>query len=197
VTVGASYRNLVLQLSQLELPVFIFGGVAEDVLFEGSLDRPHADLDVLLPRVQLPERLEQMRGVGFPSFDVYYEPLPGRPLVLGATAGDLSLEFGVVDEDTSGFYFVAGDSDGTVQRVDITGDLFSYPPVTVDGAAVHVASPLALYQMRDAFMRLGTFGAPREKDIVAQRRLREDFLENTDVGVLTPRMTELVDVEPV
>ena len=195
VAMAASYRDLVRQLSALEPPAYIFGGVAEDVLFEGVLDRSHGDLDVLLPRKALPERIAQMQRLGFPSLEVYYEPLPGRSLVLGCSSGDLHVEFGIVDEDASGLYFVAGAPDGTLQRVEITGDLFGHPPVIVDGLAVHVASPLGLYQMREAFMRLGTFGPPREKDIVAQGRLREDFLERADEGALAPRMGPFVDVE--
>ena len=186
-----SYRDLVLRLSELEPALYLFGGVAEDVLLEGSLDRPHGDLDVLVRRSELHDRMEQVQHMGFTRLEVYYEPLPGRPLVLGGSSSGFTLEFGIVDEDASGFYFVAGASEGGLQRVELSGDLFSSPPVMLDGTAVHIASPLALYQIRDAFMQLGTFGAPRERDITIQARLREHLRQQGNLDALSPSMFPL------
>ena len=188
-----SYRDLVLRLSELEPALYLFGGVAEDVLLEGSLDRPHGDLDVLVRRSELHDRMEQVQHLGFTRLEVYYEPLPGRPLVLGGTSSGLNLEFGIVDEDASGFYFVAGATEGGLQRVELTGDLFSSPPVMLEGTAVHIVSPLALYQVRDAFMRLGTFGVPREKDITIQARLREHLREHGTPNAMSPSLFPFTD----
>jgi hypothetical protein len=177
-----SYRDLVLRLSELEPALYLFGGVAEDVLLEGSLDRPHGDLDVLVRRSELHDRMEQVQHLGFTRLEVYYEPLPGRPLVLGGTSSGLNLEFGI-----------AGATEGGLQRVEVTGDLFSSPPVMLEGTAVHIVSPLALYQVRDAFMRLGTFGVPREKDITIQARLREHLREHGTPNAMSPSLFPFTD----
>jgi len=163
-------------------------------VLDDALDRSHGDVDVLVRRSELPLRVEQARSLGF-ALAVYYEPLPGRPLILGGSSAGYDLELGVVDEDPSGFYFVAGDSEGNLQRVDVSADLLSYAPVLVDGAAVHVVSPLGLHQIRAAFQRLGTFGALREKDIVTQERLTR-LLEEEGTDVSAPQMRRLTDVEP-
>lgn len=194
--VDANYRDLIERVSVLQPPMHIFGGVAEDVLLDGSLDRPPGDLDVVVRRMELAERVEQARTLGFVSLEVYYEPLPGRPLVMGGTSDGLRLEFGIIDEDTSGFYFVAGTPDGRLQRIELTDELFTHPSVEIDGTAVHVVSPLALYQMRDAFIRLGTFGASREKDVTVQARIREQLLEEDDPDVLAPAMSPFTPLEP-
>jgi hypothetical protein len=113
----------------------------------------------------------------------------------GRDFGRSKIELGIVDEDECGFYFVAGTLDGDLQRVDLTDDLFSHPPVVIDGLAVHVVSPLALYQMRDAFIRLGTFGAPRDKDVTVQAKIREHLLEDGDLVNLAPAMSPFVQME--
>ena len=115
---------------------------------------------------------------------------------MGGISDGLRLEFGIVDEDTAGFYFVAGKPDGELQRVELTDELFTHPSVEIDGTAVHVVSPLAPYQIRDAFIRLGTFGAPREKDVTVQARIREQLLEEDDPDVLAPAMSPFTPLEP-
>lgn len=185
-----TYLELIGRLAALRPPLYVFGGVAEDAVLDATLSLPHADLDVLVQRDELAERLLQAESLGFGSIAPHYEPLPGRPLVLGGSADGLDLELGVVDRDAVGFYFVTGSPDGRLRRVDVTDDLFDHPPLEIDGTTVHVVSPLGLYQMRDAFIRLGTFGSPRDRDVTRQSRLRE-LLGDVEEEELAPRVTPL------
>src|SRR3954453_1516560 len=101
-TPSASYLPLIEQLASLDPPVFVFGGIAEDALLDGSMTRPHGDVDVLVARRTLDLHLEQLGSLGFSDFDVFFESPPGIPLVLGAANGGLSVELGVFDELASG-----------------------------------------------------------------------------------------------
>jgi hypothetical protein len=185
-----SYFELIQRVSRLHPPWYVFGGVAEDAVLDASLRSPHADLDVLVSRNELSERMVQAESVGFGSLSTYYEPLPGLPLVVGGSSGGLGLEFGIADRDAAGYFFIAGSSDGRLHRIDVTDELFGHPPIVIEGVKLHVVSPLALYQMRDAFMRLGTFGPPRDKDVARQSRLR-DLLRDVDGWRLEARVTPL------
>ena len=83
---AADYMPLLGELASLEPPLFLFGGVAEEVLLDRAVNPLHGDVDVLIPRDQFELRTEQLGKLGFRDFAVFYEPLPGRPLVPGALA---------------------------------------------------------------------------------------------------------------
>lgn len=169
--IGSGYTDLIGRLSTLDPPMFVFGGFAEEALLEGTLQRPHGDVDVIVRRNELDARLRQVEELGFAPLGVYYEPRPGLPLVMGGSGNGLNLELGIVDEGTSGFYFVTGDADGEPHRFDLTDDLFLHPPLTIEATTIHVASPRALFQIREAFAKAETFGPLRTTDVEVLTRL--------------------------
>ena len=82
-----------------------------------------------------------------------------------------------------------------LHRIAVTDDLFRCPPVEIEQTVVQTVSPLALYQIREAFVRLGTFGPPREKDITVQAQIKSRFFDDQDPGVLAPPIRPLVPDE--
>ena len=94
----AGYLALIDRLTTVRPPVFVFGGYAEDALLAGRTTRPHGDVDVLVGRVDLAEHLERFAEWGFPSFEIYFEVVPGSPLVYHAASDGIELELGVYDE---------------------------------------------------------------------------------------------------
>lgn len=186
----ASYLPIVQRLAILEPFVFVFGGIAEDAILDGSITRPHGDVDVLVGRATLDLHLAQLGAIGFAHFEVYFEPQPGRPLVLGGEHDGLSLELGVFDELEPGIAsFVLPVEPGLV-RVSLPDDALRHPVAAIDGVPIRTVSPLALYQLREAFIRTGVFGPPRDKDRAAQARLRQKLLVDLPERDLSPRMRD-------
>jgi len=188
----ADYMPLLGELASLEPGLFVFGGIAEEVLLDRELSASHGDVDVLIPRDQLELRTEQLGELGFRDFAVYYEPLPGRPLVLGSSRGEVALELNLVDRDESGRPFFAVETDGGPVAISVPQDLFDWPPTIIDGVSIHTLSPLALIQIRAGLTATGVFGPPRPgKDQARQARLVEAFFPDRDEGSLMPRIAAI------
>jgi hypothetical protein len=62
--------ELIARLMDLEPPLYLFGGYAEDALLYGRTSRPHNDVDILVWADELSLRLEQARSIGFTDFEV-------------------------------------------------------------------------------------------------------------------------------
>jgi hypothetical protein len=186
-----TYLPLVGQLALLEPPVFVFGGFAEDAILDRSITRPHGDVDVLVARATLEQHLEQLGRLGFTKFEILFESQPGRPLVLGAAHRGLSVELGVFDELEPGIPSFVLPLQGGPARVTLPAGTLSFPVASIDGIPIRTISPLGLYQLREAFLRTGAFGPERDKDRMAQARLRVLLLANLTEADLSPR------IEPV
>jgi len=186
-----TYEALVRAVFDLDPPLFIFGGFAEDVLLNGRVARPHSDLDVLINRDETDVRFEQFAALGFTGFEVWHMPRPGLPLVYHATRNGIDLEPSVFERDHAGSSFILEDSDGALNRVSLPEDTFNYPPVPVAGLHYRILSPLCLYQIRAAIAILGVFGPLREKDIATQHLLRSRFLYDLAESELLPRIAPL------
>lgn len=188
----ADYMPLLRELASLEPPLFVFGGIAEEVLLDRALSPAHGDVDVLTTRDQLELRVTQLGELGFRDFVVYYEPLPGRPLVLGSSRGDLALELNLADRDETGNpFFVVATEDGPV-AIWVTQDLFDWPPTIIDGVPIRTLSPLALVQVRAGLTATGVFGPPRPgKDEAHQARLIQAFFPDRDESSLMPRISAI------
>ena len=183
-----NYLPLIEQLASLEPPVFVFGGIAEDAVLDGSITRPHGDVDVLVARASLERHLGQFGALGYAGFDVLFESSPGVPLVLGATHRGLNLELGVFDElEPGSASFVLPVEAGAV-RITLPADTLTFPVGRLDGVPIRTISPLALYQLRQAFISTGAFGPARDKDRAAQTRLRGQLLGNAAEADLSPRI---------
>lgn len=182
----SGYLEVIKEMEALDPPLFVFGGVAEDALLDHGLSRPHSDIDVMVLREELSERLGQCRTLGFDGFEVYYEPIPDKPLVLGGHSGNLNLELGILDRDERGHYFTVAGRTGDLYRIYLPDDLFSYPATLIEDIPVRTLSPLALYQIRSGLDITGTFGGLRPKDVAPQRRLRTVFLAGRAEDALRP-----------
>ena len=87
-----AYRPLFEALMTFEPPVYLFGGFAEDALLHRSVVRPHEDVDVLVSRGALERQLENARSIGFAFDEVRFQPIEGKPVVIGTTDGSVNLE---------------------------------------------------------------------------------------------------------
>jgi hypothetical protein len=185
------YDSLVRAVLALEPPLFVFGGFAEDVLFNGRVARPHSDLDVLIYRDEVAARFDQFATLGFTEFEVWWESQPGLPLVYHAARDGIDLEPSVFERDGPDTWFVLQDLAGRFNRIYLPEDTFDYPPIPSDGIDWRIVSPLCLYQIRAAIETLGVFGSLREKDGAAQRILRTRFLGDLEESELLPRIVSL------
>ncbi len=75
---------IVAELCAIDPPVWVFGGIAEEALLEGSVIREHGDIDLLVNRNALSRYIERFEAIGYASPQVYFEVVSGQPLVLGA-----------------------------------------------------------------------------------------------------------------
>jgi hypothetical protein len=182
----AAQLDLIARLTVLDPPVFLFGGYAEDAILHGSVSRPHDDVDVFVWFDDLPMRIEQVRDLGFDTIESRFEPSPGRPLVVGASRGDLQLELCVGDRSDGRAYFELP-GDGGVDRVWMPDDLVTYPAQRLDDLVVSTISPLALYQVRIALAEV--FGGFRQKDKLSHAALRDRFFPTTNGADLAPPIT--------
>jgi len=190
----ADYLPLLRELTALDPPVFVFGSVAEAVLLDGKLNRSHGDVDLLVPRDELERKQRQLHELGFERFDVYYEPRPGRPLVLGSSRGELSLELNAVDYDEAGSPYFAVDAGSGPVGIFVPPDMFDWPPTPVSGVQVRTVSPLALIQIRAGLEATAVFGPSRpQKDRPRQRRLLEKYFPGRDPDSLRPDIVRLAE----
>jgi hypothetical protein len=180
------YLALIDRLTTVQPPVFVFGGFAEDALLAGRTTRPHDDVDVLVGRADLVEHLRWFGDCGFPDFEIYFEVVPGSPLVYHSALDGIELELGVFDELVPGRPSFVVPADGQLTRVTLSHDSFSHPLSRIDGVPIRTISPIALYQMRAALMRTGAFGPARPKDELAQAQLRTRLLSNHRAEDLEP-----------
>lgn len=188
------YLPLLRQLMSLNPPAFVFGSIAEMVLLDGQLDRSHGDLDLVVPRDQLEPKLDELGEFGFADFVVYYEPRPGRPLILGSSSGDLAMELNLLDHDATGRPYFAVRTDAGPVAVSLPGDMLDWPPTTVEGVEIRTVSPLALIQIRAGITATEVFGAPRPgKDASRQARLIEAFFPNVDERSLAPEIFAIAE----
>ncbi len=66
----------VAELCEFDPPVWVFGGIAEEALLEGSVSRDHGDIDVLVDRKALRTHIESFEAIGYPALRVYLEVVP-------------------------------------------------------------------------------------------------------------------------
>jgi hypothetical protein len=193
--VKQSYLEVIKAMAELDPPLFVFGGIAEDALLDRKLSRPHGDIDIMVLRDELSQGQKQCEHLGFSDLEVYYEPIGGRPLVLGGQEGGLNLELGLCDRDGEGYYFTVIDEAGDLCNIYPPSDMFAYPATVMEGTPIQTISPLALYQIRAGLGFTKSFGALRPKDIAAQRRLRTTFLADQAEAALRPRIEKLSSAE--
>ena len=143
---------------------------------EGSVSREHGDIDVLVDRKALSAHTASLEAIGYSAPQVYFEVVQGQPLVLGTDRDGMPVELGIYDEIEPGVAsFVLPTASG-LTRFDLPHDTLHHPITEIGGASVRTVSPLALFHLREAFIRSGVFGPPRDKDIATQAALRDRLL---------------------
>jgi hypothetical protein len=191
--------DLLARMAALDPPPRIIGGYAEDALVGEGVSREHEDVDWLLPRAELPMRLEQAGRLGFTAFETWGESAPGEPFYLTSQQGDLSIDVGVCNEvdgehviDIHRLMFeIDGAEAPAGYRVHLPADTFDQAPVELEGVRVWPVSPLCLYQMRVGIAARGAFGELNEKQRRSLRRLKEACFPDRTDEELVPRITEL------
>ena len=199
VTVAGAQLELLRRMAALDPPPCLMGGYAEDALIAGTVTRPHADLDWIFPRRELPLRLSQARELGFGEFETWGEAAPGEPFYLYGENGELKLDLGVADEQGGRAHLrihkLAFDIDGREApagyRLLLPRDTFEHPPVEIDGVAVRTASPLALYQLRIGIASRGSFGQLSARQRESARSLKNTFFPHSSDVDLEPRIESL------
>ena len=123
------------------------------------------------------------------------EAAPGEPFYLSGRNGDLSIDIGVSDDDARGrkvlrVHSIAFQIDGgpapVGYQVVLPADTFAHSPATLEGITVHVASPLALYQIRVGIASQGSFGPLSERHRASSERLRELLLDGRPEADVAP-----------
>jgi hypothetical protein len=192
-TIGSSFMSpvawlpIVAELCALDPPVWVFGGIAEEALLEGSVTREHGDIDLLVDRDALSRHVAGFEAIGYPSLQTYFEVVSGQPLVLGAERDGVPLEVGIYDEMEPGVASFVLPTEEGLTRFILPDDTLKHPVIEIDGTAVRTVSPLALYHLREAFILTGVFGPPRDKDAAIQARLKDTFLSDATEDVLRLR----------
>jgi hypothetical protein len=186
-------------MAEFDSPPFVFGGYAEDALLAGTVTREHLDVDWLVPRRELELRLEQAQALGFAKFETWGESAPGEPFYLFSKNGDLSIDIGISDEADGQLHGriwkLAFEIDGRPApagyQFELPSDTYAYPAASLDGIAVRVVSPLALYQLRAAIAAKGSFGPLSERQQESLDSLRETFFPEVGEDELAPRIKPL------
>ena len=187
-------------MAALDPAPFFMGGYAEDALLAGGVTRPHEDLDWVLPRAELPVRLAQANELGFSGFETWGESAPGEPFYLFAQNGDLRLDLGVSDGTKTRplmkvhrlVFEVDGREAPAGYPVRLPSDMYSYPPVEIEGITIRTISPLALYQIRLGIAQQGSFGPLSERQLSSMRQLRERFFSHHPERELDPGVEPMV-----
>jgi hypothetical protein len=195
----ARQLDLLRRMSEFDPPPCVWGGYAEDALLAGTVTRPHLDVDWLLPRPELELRLEQARELGFADFETWGEAAPGEPFYLFGSNGELNIDLAVSDEadgrQLARIWKIAFQIDGAEApagyQFALPADTYTHPPALLDGITVHVASPLALYQIRAGIASHGSFGPLSPSQQASLQELREKFFPNSTEAQLTPQTEPL------
>jgi hypothetical protein len=191
--------DLLRRMSELDPSPCVWGGYAEDALLAGTVTRAHLDVDWLLPRRELELRLEQARELGFTDFETWGEAAPGEPFYLFGSNGELNIDLAVSDEadgrQLARIWKIAFEIDGVEApagyQFALPDDTYTYPPAMLEGIRVHVASPLALYQIRAGIAARGSFGPLSPSQQASLQKLRETFFPHRTEAQLTPQAEPL------
>ena len=130
---GAEYLPLIRSLMELDAPIRIFGGFAEDALLGGRIRRPHDDVDVMIARDALDRGLRMFEELGFEPPEIRFEPTAGSPLVMGTVREGLNLELSVIDIAEAGTPSFTLPGEHGLVRVLLPPDTWSWPPCETRG----------------------------------------------------------------
>lgn len=132
----------------------------------------------MVNRNALSRHLAGFEAIGYPSLQAYFEVVSGQPLVLGAERDGMPLEIGIYDEMESGVASFVLPTEEGLRRFILPDEHAQLHVTEIDGTSVRTVSPLALYQLREAFILTGVFGSPRDKDVAMQARLKDNLLSD-------------------
>lgn len=171
------------ELMALQPPRVLFGGWAEDALLHGRPNRPHDDIDLLVPLPELDDLLVQVEALGFGDTRVKFQVEDGKPIVVAAYRDGIELELIVHQVDDEGREFLDLPVGHELVRFWFPPDAFGHS-AKIGALAVRTLAPLALYQVRQ--FAKDVFGGFRDKDRVAQAALKKRYFADVPESRLRP-----------
>ena len=187
------YEGLLKQVAGAAPRVFIMGGIAEEALLFGRVERLHKDLDLLARDDELGQLLEQLAALGLGRFEAVLADSDGRPRLLSGQAGPIEIEIYVASPAPGGGYQFEVPPQGPAGRLRLfaPADTFQYPATTIAGITIQTVSPLALCWMRAASAQTRNAGVKQASDLARLAQLRQAFLAGYDEAELKPRIEEI------
>lgn len=181
-------RELINTIAGLRPPVFIMGGLAEDMLLGQGLDQlqPHKDLDLLVRRDELERFRAQLAAAGVAEWEVVLGDRSGQPLMLSGHApledngptGGLEVEAYIAAPEPDGGYSIEVPPQGPAGRLRLflPPDTFEFPVTPLNGLSFQTVSPLALALLRAASAQTRHTGEKRARDLAVLAQLRQRYL---------------------
>lgn len=181
-------RGLLLRMASLTPRLFVMGGFAEDALLYSRIREESRDLDVLVPKSQVPLSFEQLQGMGLMHQALNSQDEPGPWLFTGAP-GIPPVEVWMCEPEGHGYRFaVYGSAPDERSAIRLPEDCFGYPAVYMEGLKIQTVSPLTLCHLRavSAVTRHCHLPESRAKDMAVVEKLRGQFLSDIPEGALAP-----------
>jgi hypothetical protein len=89
------------------------------------------------------------------------------------------------------YFDIDGEKPVVGYQVQLPSDLYTHPPVAIEGIMIRTASPLALYQIRAGIASKGSFGPSSEHQLRSMAQLREKFFPDRSEAEFIPRIEPL------
>jgi hypothetical protein len=174
--------ELIKKLSKLNVPVYIAGGYACELLlqendgkFDGEFSAPHKDVDVVIKRDEQDVIKEKLN-----EFDLKIkekielgQDVPFK-LYLKNTTG-IQADFGLIDTDSiTGEPYITVLGDNQSHKVYFSSDMLEGKQVTFNDVSIKVISPRSLIQSLIFYPQIGR-GTLREKDTKRANELLQKF----------------------
>lgn len=169
-----------------ELPLYVYGGFANDALPSGKSERPHGDIDAFIKQADTATVVEALQKQGFEV--VNHGSVAGGPQKLTAKKQDVKIDISVVmvEEGGKAPYIDVKNLKGDSYRVFYDADMFNYPEQQLNDHAIRVISPRAMLQVLQTISILKN--TTRPSDAAAQARLATKYFLGKDITQLQPHM---------
>jgi hypothetical protein len=159
-----------------ELPLWLFGGFAEDAWLYGEPTREHNDLDYFGYRDDMETIYESFGELGFDHVETE-EVAEGCPAKYVFRDGPVAVDVAFMDKHPEGDnYIEVRNSDGTAYRVEIPDEMLEYSPQKLGETEVRTTHP-ALGVLARRFFQYTNRLPWRDKDTTYQRKILENFPE--------------------
>jgi len=165
-----------------KLPVYLYGGYAEETLLHGDVTRSHHDVDFVALRKDASDLKRELTDMGYEVAEMHEEGAD-QPYKFLIKSGPVEADVALLewDEDRNQPYGETRTTDQSPIQVYFDKDIFNQPPLLLKDHQVHTVSPLAQMQMRSAFSEVRG-GQPRSQDVEQQELLRQKFYPHDEAS---------------